>query len=301
MKKLVIGQIVCLTFVMALTGVAQAGETGHYPLGSEGLKAATLPPPGLYLRTYTSFYTANVLRDGDGDNDGLGLDLDALAIVPRVIWMTDKKILGADYGMDALLPFVQTDFELDTVGFKDNDFCIGDFFLEPIDLAWHGDRYDVGAAFGVWMPTGDYNETKPASPGKGFWTTMFTLGGTYYLDEEKTWSASILGRYEIHSNKQDADITPGDDMLFEWGLGKMLTETVEVGLIGYNRWQVADDSGSDVTWDTGIHDRVAAIGPEINVFIPASKMFVSLRAAWEYAAVDQPEGTTTTLTLTKIF
>jgi len=282
-------------------GSAFAGETGHYPLGSEGIKAATLPPPGMYLRIYNSFYTANVFRNSSGENSGMGLDLDALAIVPRFIWMTDQKVFGADYGMDILVPFVQTDFELDTFGFKQNDFCYGDICVEPIDLAWHGERYDIGAAYAVWMPTGKYNKNNAASPGKDFWTSMFTLGGTYYLDPEKTLSASILGRYEIHSEKDHTDVKPGQNVLFEWGVGKAFAKVWEAGVVGYAQWQLTDDSGSDVTWEKSLHDRVAAIGPEVSVFIPPVKTFVSIRALWEFSAVDRPAGTTVTLTVTKIF
>jgi len=293
--------LMVLVVVWFLSGGAWAGETGHYPLGSEGIKGATLPPPGLYLKTYNSFYTANVFRDSRGENDGSRLDLDVLAIVPRLLWMTDQKILGADYGMDALVPLVQTDLELDTPGVKFNDFCWGDLFVEPLDLAWHKDRYDIGAAVGVWMPTGKFDKNNPASPGKDFWTTMFTLGGTYYLDEEKSWSASILGRYEIHSYKDHTDVRPGQDILFEWGVGKTIEKIWEVGMAGYAQWQLTDDDGSDVTWDAGVHDRVAAVGPEVTVFIPPAKVFLSIRSLFEFSAVDRPEGTTTTLTVIKIF
>ncbi len=293
--------IIMAVFAGLLCGASYGQVSGHYPLGSEGLKGATLPPPGKYLKLYNSYYTANTLRDGSGNPSGLDLDLDALAIVPRFLWMTDTKILGADYGMDVLVPLIQTDFELDTIGFKQNDFCVGDILIEPIDLAWHGDNYDIGAAFGVWLPTGKYDKTNPASPGKDFWTSMFTLGGTYYLDKEKTWSASLLSRYEIHSRRDHTDVKPGQNFLVEWGIGNAITKTLEVGVVGYAQWQITSDSGSDVTWDKGTHDRVAAIGPEASVFIPPLKSFLSLRALWEHSAIDRPEGTTVTLTLTKIF
>ena len=297
MKRLII--VVGLLAFMVTTGSVWA-ETGHYPLGSEGIKAATLPPPGLYLKTYSSFYTANVLKGTDGSSVPLGMDLNAFALVPRLIWMTDKKILGADYGMDVLVPLIYTDFELSEIGVKDNDFCLGDICVEPIDLAWHGERYDIGAAAALWMPTGKYDRTNPATPGRDFWTTMFTLGGTYYMDPEKTWSASILGRYEINSKKDHTNVRPGNDILFEWGVAKTLAQFWDVGVIGYCQWQLTDDSGSDAV-NKDVHERVAAIGPEVSVFIPQCKVFVSARVAWEFSAVNRPEGTTATLTVTKIF
>ena len=135
------------------------------------------------------------------------------------------------------------------------------------------------------------------------YTTMFTLGGTYYFDEAKTWSASILGRYEIHhSDYRDTDIEPGDDFHFEWGVGKTLAQVWDVGVVGYCQWQVTEDSGSGSTSDK---DRGYAIGPEVSVFIPPQKLFVSLRSEFEFStegdAGGRPEGNRTWLILTKIF
>ena len=290
--------LAAVVLVGLLWGPALAGNTGHYPLGSEGIKAATLPPPGLYLRTYSSYFTAGDLIDDHGKDSGADFNVSSFAVVPRLIWMTDKKILGADYGMDMLIPFVCVDFELGGVQ-SNNDMCYGDICIEPVDLAWHGDNYDIGAALAVWIPTGKYNVSNPASPGKDFWSTMFTLGGTYYLDPEKTWSASILSRYEIHSTKDHTEDRPGNNLLFEWGVAKSYAKGCDIGLVGYNQWQLTDDKGADS--DTGVHDRIAAIGPEISVFVPTCKAFVSLRALREFSAIDRPEGTTVTLTVTKIF
>ena len=296
----------CLTLVVLLvvgmlTCSAVWAETGHYPLGSEGIKAATLPPPGLYLKNYISYYSSNDSKGSDGSADGASVDVEALAVVPRLIWMTDTEILGAQYGMDALVPFIYTDVEIGAANIKDNDFCYGDMFVEPIDLAWHGERYDAATAFGIWIPTGKYDKNNPATPGKDFWTYMFTLGATYYLDEEKTLSASALSRYEIHSEKDHSDVQPGRNLVLEWGVGKAVNPTTEVGVAGYAQWQITDDSGKDVTWDKSVHDRVAAVGPEVTMMLPDVKWFISLRSMCEFATVDRSDGVTTTLTLIKIF
>lgn len=193
------------------------------------------------------------------------------------------------------------DFEINAAGVKDNDFGLGDIDFSPLSIAWHRDRYDLAVGLDFFAPTGQYNKLNPASPGKDFWTTMFTGGATYYFNEEKTWSAAILARYETHSNKGHSDIKPGDNFHFEWGIGKAIDETLEVGLAGYSQWQVTDDSGSDVTWSKSIHDQVHAIGPEVNLAIPSKSMFLTFRYLWEFHAVDSPEGQLMALTLTKRF
>ena len=287
--------------VAVLLGGVSAGETGHYVNGVEGIKAATLPPPGFYYRLYNVFYNADALMDANGEELDVGFDLGVYAMANRFIWITNKKILGADFGADIIIPLVYTDVEIGAMGVADDKFGLGDVAVEPFVLSWHGPRYDGSFGLAAYIPTGDYAVNDPASPGKDFWTGMITLGGTIYFDAAKTWSASILSRYEIHSEKNDTDVTPGNDLHFEWGLGKTLAKIWDVGVAGYCHWQVTDDSGSDVVGDRGDHDRVYAVGPEVAVFVSPVTLFLSLRSEWEFEAVDRPEGNVTTLTITKPF
>ena len=243
MKKLLIFLAGSLFFLFISITSLFAGETSHYTNGVEGIKAATLPPPGLYYRMYNVFYNADKLMDPDGDELNVGFDVSVYANVSRLIWVSDYKILGADYVIDALVPFIYTDISIDAMGLKDDKFGIGDVILEPFVLSWHGERYDAVIGVGVYAPTGEYDVNKPASPGKDNWTGMITLGGTCYFDKEKTWSASILSRYEFHSEKDSVDITPGNDFHFEWGVGKTLGKVWDVGVAGYCHWQVTDDKG----------------------------------------------------------
>jgi len=129
---------------------------------------------------------------------------------------------------------------------------------------------------------------------------MSTFGGTYYFDAQRTWTASFLGRYEIHTDKEDVDLTPGDDFHFEWGIGKGFAKIWEAGIAGYSQWQVTDDSGANAT-NKEDKDQVHVIGPELSVFIPPAKLFVNLRALFEFEAEDRSEGNVITLTVTKIF
>jgi len=301
MKKASCVILLAMLFCLVATEITQAQLTGHYPLGVEGVKAGTLPPPGLYSRNYFYFYNADDYRGSDGKKAPIGFDVSAFVFAPRLIWITEQKILGADFGMDVLLPFTYQDIEIDAMGVSDNMFCAGDLCVEPIDLAWHGPQYDLGAAAALWFPTGKYDADRAASPGKDFWTTMLTFGGTYYFDQEKTISASALGRFEMHSEADELDVKPGNNILVEWGVAKTLGEIVDVGVAGYAQWQLTDDSGRDVWWDKSTHDRIAAIGPEVSVFIPPAKMFLSCRALWEFSAVDRSEGAAVILTLTKPF
>jgi len=299
MQKFIAVMFCTFGLVAVLFGTPFAGETGHYVSGVEGIKAATLPPPGFYYRLYNVYYHADTLTDSKGDELDVGFDLSVYATVNRFVWMTHKKIFGADFGADVIIPLVYTDIEIQAIGVDQDQFGLGDIAIEPFVLSWHGSHYDASFGLAVYVPTGEYDVNEPASPGRDFWTGMITLGGTYYFDTAKTWSASILTRYEMHSEKDETDVTLGDDFHFEWGIGKTLAKIWDVGLTGYCHWQVTDDSGSGVIWDKSEHDHVYAVGPEVSVFIPPATLFVSLRSQWEFGAVDRSEGNVTTLTLTK--
>jgi hypothetical protein len=308
MKKSMVVMFCVLGIAAALHGPANAAEVGHhYVNGVEGIKAATLPPPGFYYRMYNVFYNADEVKDAAGDEVPVDFDLSIYALVNRLIWISDIKILGADFGADVILPLVYSDIDTfvqveDGLEKYDADtFALGDIVIEPFVLSWHTPRHDASFGVALYTPTGKYDKNSPETPGEDMWTVMFTLGGTRYLDAEKTWSASILARYEIHSEKDEVKVEPGDDFHFEWGIGKTLAKIWDVGLTGYCHWQVTDDSGSGVRWDKDDHDRVYAIGPEVSVFVPPVKSFLSLRTQWEFKAKDRPEGNCTSLTLTKMF
>jgi hypothetical protein len=285
----------CAVLALASVATAQPIVAAHYPAGAEGIKGASLPPPGLYFRNYTFAYTADEFVDGPPV-----FDITAFINAPRLIWMTDCKVFGANYGMDVIVPFGYIDWEAGAPGavMKDSYFGLGDIQLEPLLLAWHLPQCDIAAAYAVWAPTGDFSPQRPDLLAKGFWSHMLTLGGTYYFDAEKTWALSLLSRYEICHEQEQTDIEPGDVFTLEWGLSKSVRENLDVGLTGYWQQQTSHDRG---TLATSKRDRIIGVGAEVSGLCPAIGCFVSARYAWEFDAVERPEGHLLTLTVTKRF
>jgi hypothetical protein len=66
MRKL-IPKLFTAALVLAAAPLTQA--QAHYPAGVEGVKAATLPPPGWYLRDYNYLYWADDFPGGPSDFD----------------------------------------------------------------------------------------------------------------------------------------------------------------------------------------------------------------------------------------
>jgi len=282
-------------FAAAAPGL-NAQTVGHYPVGAEGIKAASLPPPGFYLRDYNFGYFANDFPIG-GPPD---FSLDAYINAPRLIWMSDWKILGATYGADLIVPFGWQQVKVGPSSAHSvfRDFGLGDIQIEPLLLAWHGKQWNAAFGYAWWAPSGNYDVRNPASIGKGFWSQMFTFGGTYYFDAEKTWAASILNRYEFNQPNADLNTRPGQIYSVEWGFSKSLTKTVEVGLIGYYQQQTTDDTGANAN---SLHQHVVGVGPEITAVCTKLGVITSLRYARELESAYRPKGNLLTLTLTKRF
>lgn len=307
MKGKALALLLSLVCVLPWSGAALAGPTGnHFTNGGEGIKVATVGPPGFYYRLYNFFYHADTLTGGDGKKLPADLDVLVYAQVHRPIWVTNIKILGGDLLPNVVIPVVYTDFKAG--GLSDSRVSLGDCVVEPIAISWHGEQWDAVIGLMAWVPIGYYDPKRPGGAGKGYWTGQFDAGGTYYPDKARTWSISWLGRYETHAKQRGHDVRYGDDFHFEWGIGKALPSSVgigplkgfEVGVVGYAQFQVTDDRGKDVAWDN-VHDRVFAVGPEIRFAIPEWKTLVELRTNIEFGAVDRTEGVMTSLNITRAF
>lgn len=284
--------------VMALATVTSAQTTGHYPAGAEGLKGASLPPPGVYLRDYNFFYFADRAPRTGAPNDFCAF---LYANAPRLIWISDFKILGGYYGADIIVPFYYG--KVRAGGQTDTTFTMGDIQVEPITLSWHTKQADFAVGYAFWAPNGDVG--KPARIlGKGFWSHMLTAGGTFYFDADKNWHLSLLNRYEIHHATADRHpasgnpYTPGNTYTLEWGLGTTLGRVVDVGFIGYYQKQTTPDAGAGTS---SAMTRIVGVGPEVAVAVPKAGFFASLRYVYELGAQYRPEGSLLSLTLTKGF
>jgi hypothetical protein len=284
--------------LLALPGLLNAQSpsfTGHYVPGVEGIKGGSVPPPGFYVRDYNVFYTSDRINFPSGDEIPVDFNAFVYANVIRGIWVSDAQVLGGNFFMDALLPLQYTSLEVNS--WSDDCFGIGDIYVEPLALSWHGKQWDAALGYSFWAPTGD-SEPGTAKPGKGFWGHMITAGGTYYFDEKKTWAVSLLNRYEFNMENDDTGITPGQTWTLVWGLSKSLKPTIDVGIVGYYQLQTTDDSG---TGASSARDQVVAVGPEVVMLCPKLGVFTSLRYNYEFYSEDRPQGHTIALTFTKRF
>lgn len=273
---------------------APAFAAGHYVTGVEGIQAASAPPPGFYYLAYLVNYQISGISKAPGDNTG-----SVSALVNRLVWISPHKLLGADYGMEMVAPIQATSLTFDGLGVNSTSRGLGDIYIEPLILAWHGQRYDFTVAVGQWLSNGKYSSTNPSSIGLGYKSTMLTVGGTYYIDAKKLWSVSILSRFEKNGSQTQTGITPGDGLSLEYGVGRKIGDTTQLGLVGYYQAQTTTSTGPNAS---PLNPKKSAIGIEFDKALPTQGMALKFAAYHEYSATDgATKGNLFRMTLVKAF
>lgn len=306
MKRLV-SLVVMFAFILTTTPVI-AGS-GHYLSGSEGIKVATLPGPGLYWKTYAFYYDVEHYRQ-NGRTKEKDMKLSSFAIANRFIHMTELEFLGAEIGWNIVIPIAYNDFKHKKNSFlNDRTWGIGDILLEIPYLSWHGQQWDALLGLSFYFPTGKFDSPRSenmADTGKGYYTLMLGAGGTAYFDAAKTWSLSVMTRYETHTKQKYTEQRIGDSFHFEWGAAKTVpvkTGAWDIGAAGYCEWQTTPNSKGKAAEMALSRDRYRsyAAGPEIvYTHAPLATSF-SLRSLWEFGVRNGSEGNLTVLSITKAF
>lgn len=303
---------------------ARAGELGHYLAGGTTVRDFIVPDPGFYYLQYNIFYTADAYKDRNGNSvDSVTVgpitlkvdaDVDVFGIAPTFVWVSPWKFLGASYAA-IIAPFfgntsVQAALRTET-GFgksvDDSQFDIGDLYVRPIWLGWNSKHFAISAGYGVYAPIGKYDDGEVDNVGLGFWTHEFQTSVIWFPWEHQGTAVMLTGTYEIHHEKDDVDITPGDRLSLDYGVSQFLPLTddeklfLELGVAGYSQWQVEKDSGSDVREALNVKDEVHGIGVQIGLASIPWNASLTFRYLTEYNAEARFEGDLLSLTFAKGF
>jgi hypothetical protein len=93
--------------------------------------------------------------------------------------------------------------------------------------------------------------------------------------------------YEIHTTQQDTQIHPGDTLNLDYSLTHVLSLqrdlNLQLGLVGYEQWQLTNKTGPDVTpAQSSAHYRVNALGFGSSLILPARKVSVGVKYFKEF-------------------
>ena len=312
-RLILLGAACGLTLLLAVP--AQAQLNGSHSLGDFGVQAGSQPAPGFYAALFYFRYDTDTIKDADGNTVRLSPESPASiglnAAAPLLWYVSKAKVLGANYGVMAVLPWANASIEAPAFALSDTvDTSFADILVRPLDLGWHAKRADVSAGFQFYMPTGRYEPGGSDNIGKGMWTYEPFLGTTLYFDEARTVSLATTAFWEFHGKKEDTNVKVGQILTLEGGVGKsFLGGGLIIGAAYYAQWKLTEDElGSFVLPGGGAIEpelvnkhKVFAFGPDVTLPIASkSTLFalVNIRYFWETGARVKTEGQTLVVTAT---
>ncbi len=283
--------------MMAMSRSAGAQLSGHNFRGDFGLQAGSQPAPRFYFAPFYANYSTSTIRNRDGDKLNTSGSISVNVVSPLAWYVTNLKMLGANYSVMAALPLSSNALEaplLDSLKIT-TKFDVGDLYVQPINLGWHFARADVMAGAGVYVPTGKFSAGADDNTGLGMWSYELFGGATVFADRDRTWSIAALASFETHSKKKDTDVKVGDILTVEGGLGKSFFEGAGmVGVAYFAQWKLSDDDLGALPNPFG-KARTYGIGPELQLPVPIRQKLVALlraRYLWDVGSRTTYEGNT---------
>lgn len=274
---------------------------GVYPNGAEGYSGAALPPPGTYLLGYVEHYDADRFNDGHGDSGQLpDFHARADAAIARIVHVTDTRILGASWAMQAIVPVVN--LRVGAAGMADETTGIGDIIVDPVMLGWHfPSGVHITTGVDVTVPVGRYNPRKLSNIGRNYWSVEPVVAFAYY--GKSGFSADLKLMYDMNFRNTNAMVTPfnptgadyrsGDEFHADFAVGQQIGK-LKLGAAGYFYTQTSDDkvsdAGAQATIDAlrGFRGKVFAAGPSISYQVGKAQII----GTWqhEFHAEYRPQG-----------
>jgi len=269
----------------------KAQQLGYKLLGSLGIDAGAVSPPGLVLVDQSLHYSSSQLRDRDGNVVPIeGLKMSAAGTALGASYTT--KTRSAPYVTFAFgLPIARIHVSSDAPAASLNGFGFADLVLQPLKVGWRLRRFDVVTGYVIYAPTGHFEPRGGANVGHGYWTNQFSLGGAVYADSAKTFRVSALASYETNTRKRGIDVRRGDIVQIQGGAGATVKRIVTLGVAGFALWQVSPDRGTDIPPPLrNERSRVFGAGPEGDLTIPHWKTRIALRVEEEFGVRSRPQG-----------
>ncbi|WP_460096254.1 SphA family protein [Pseudomonas sp. S3_C01] len=294
-KKVVPGVLILFgVWGSSLPTNATEGGAPTTVMGLYGFGAGILPPATEYGSVGVRYadYTANRLMDSHGNKEDLDFSLNVKAITLAYIHMTNKTLLGGQYGFGIAAPFFDMDAKLEIFAgdfpvFQDHTklFRSADILVQPLMLQWQPSKnLSVMGQFQVLVPTGDYDEGRLVTPGLNHWAFSPIVGATYVTDSG--FEISSTSQLDVSTKNKATGYRNGIEYRNEFAVGQNIGDWT-LGVGGYYYDQLTDDRGPGS--GDGNRARVMALGPALKFFSPGLPP-VWIHAYKEFDARNRPEG-----------
>lgn len=269
--------------LLGCTTAVFAGENGGtaYPDGTESFLAGAMPPPGIYAVTYNQLYSADKFKnDHPVFND---FKLDTWATVLRGVYVSDKTLFGANWGMHAFL--ITADAEITLGGGHDTQRGVGDLIIDPFLLGWHKGDWHVATGVDIYIPIGSYKKTDLANIGRNY-VTVQPIVSTTYLNQQG-YEVSTKWMYDYNFENKDTNYKSGQALHVDYLIGKHFGPFA-VGVGGYAYQQLTGDSGEGAILGD-FKGKALSAGPQIR-YQTSNGVSIAAKYQKEFEVENRPEG-----------
>jgi hypothetical protein len=280
-------------------GNACAQDIGHKVLGALGIDAGVQNDPGLFFAERFLYFTADEVVDRNGHALPLrGFESHAIGNAVGIAFTL--KLPRLPYlSAAAALPVARITASSDEPRASLDRSGLGDIAVKPLQIGWRLPHVDLLASYTLYIPTGVFTLEGGEGISRGNFTHQGSAGVAVFFDQKRRWRASALVSYDHNLRKIGLDITRGDTVQVQGGVGARFFDLLDIGLAGYALWQVSNDTGTALPAVLrGARDRVFGLGPEVDVLIPPIQARLGARFLWDFGARSRPEGQVFVLSLT---
>jgi hypothetical protein len=286
--------VIVATLCFVLPRQAAAQLNGPNIKGDMGLKSGSQPPPGGYVIVPLYFYSADALKGREGHEVATG-SIDATVFGVGLNYVTTKKVGSANFGFMVVIPGANNRLQGGRID-ENPGQGFTDMYVQPVNLGWHSKRTDTTIGYGLYLPTGRYEDGASNNTGLGMWGQELLAGTTVYLDEKRTWHAATLASFNFFSKKKDSDTKVGNILNLEGGVGHdVLKGGLSAGLTYYATYKLTNDEFDNRLADLLVRgkNRVYGLGPEVTIALASKSTvygFATVRYQWEMGARTTTEG-----------
>jgi hypothetical protein len=309
-------RFVVVLFVLLCGGAtnAFAQQRPQWMPGQEGLDAGILPSPGFTYVNITLNYSADAFNGPNGNAIPATGTYNIWAIENVFYYVLHPRVLGGNLGfMFILTPATGslvadiTNPNFPNLSAAGGGSGLGDLWLQPFTLGWHLKRADIQVMNAFMIPTGRYSPGATNNVGSGYFGNHFQTGTTFYITKNKGTSANLFTDWEVHGSRAGVNHTsktPGQAFTIEWGVGQVLplkknqTQLLQLGVVGYDQWQVTANGGSASIGNVIVPASILpfysvhAVGGQINYILVPKNLSVYFKYYSEYNAFSHTVGNT---------
>lgn len=247
------------------------------------------PQSGISYVNQFLFYSRDQAKGPSGEVLATGQN-SVMMDMNSLVWVSKRKIEligGALFSMSATIPIANNSLTSDIAGGISGGGGLADSYYQPFILGWRTKRADIRTVYGFLAPTGKFSLGASNNVGSGYWTHAFSSGQTLYIRENRKTAISAFQMYEIHTTQQGTEIHPGDTLNLDYSLTRVLSLrpdlNLQIGLVGYEQWQLTDKTGPGVTAvQSSAHYRINALGFASSVILPARNVSVGVKYFKEF-------------------